>query len=77
MLSDRDRAILETEGQRWRFLGAKEAHVSAVFGLSLVRYSQIVSSLLDVPAAEAEFPVLVRRLRRLRDGRRLQRAAAG
>lgn len=65
-------AVLEFERHWWKYPGAKDSAVRDWFGLAPARYSQVLVTLLDLPAAEVYDPELVRRLRRLRD----QRAAA-
>ena len=69
-LSDRDRAILDFEGSWWKEPGPKELAVKARFDLSPTRYYQLVNELLDSPDAMAYDPLVVRRLRRMRDRRR-------
>lgn len=66
-LTDRDRRILDFEGQWWKYAGAKEQAIREQFDLSATRYSQIVNRLLDQPAALAYAPMTVNRLRRVRD----------
>ncbi|MBN1174804.1 MAG: DUF3263 domain-containing protein [Micromonosporaceae bacterium] len=68
-LDEQGRAILAFERQWWRTAGAKEQAILDVFGLSPTRYYQLLNAILDEPAALAADPVLVRRLRRLRDAR--------
>ncbi|WP_034088999.1 DUF3263 domain-containing protein [Streptacidiphilus albus] len=72
-LSDRDRAILALEARPWRTPGAKEAAVREQLGIAPVRYYQLLNGLLDRPAALAHDPLLVNRLRRLREQRRSRR----
>lgn len=65
----------------WQTGGAKIAAVRQEFGLSEIRYLQILNRVIDSPAALAEDPMTVRRLQRLREkyrrarGRRRARAA--
>ncbi len=73
-LSDRDRRILAFEQGWWRHPGAKEEAIRAEFGLSSTRYYQILNRLIDSEAALIADPMLVRRLRRLRDQRRAARS---
>lgn len=73
-LTDDDRAMLDIERQWWKYDGAKEAAVTARFGGSLTRYYQRLNALIDRPEALAVDPLLVKRLRRLRDERRAQRS---
>lgn len=70
-LTDTERGILDLEaGGWWRYPGAKEAVIRDRFGISSTRYHQVLNALLDRPEAAAEYPVLVGRLRRVREGRR-------
>lgn len=75
-LSDLDRQVLAFESTRWQHAGAKETAIRDLFGMSAARYYQHVTSLLDRPEAYAHDPVLVKRLRRLRDTRRARRSRA-
>ncbi len=72
-LSDRQRAILDFEGTWWREPGPKEAAIRARFELSPTRYYELLNELLEDPEAMDHDPLVVRRLRRLRDRRRRQR----
>ncbi|MER5637443.1 DUF3263 domain-containing protein [Kitasatospora sp. NPDC002227] len=72
-LSERERAILAIEGRQWRAAGAKERAVREELDLSATRYYQLLNGLLDREAALAEAPVLVNRLRRLREQHRAAR----
>ncbi|MQS12854.1 DUF3263 domain-containing protein [Streptomyces kaniharaensis] len=72
-LSERDRAVLELEGRQWRTAGAKERAIREELGLSGTRYYQLLNALLDRPEAVAHAPVLVNRLRRVREARRAAR----
>lgn len=53
----------------------KEVAVRERFGVSAARYHQLLDRLIDRPEALEYDPVLVRRLRRLREGRREKRFA--
>jgi len=72
-LSPRDAAILAFEARWWRTPGAKAQAIKDTFGLSTTRYHQALNRLLDSPAALAAEPVLVSRLRRIRESRRAER----
>jgi hypothetical protein len=72
-LSDRDRAILDFERTWWSEPGPKETAIKERFDLSPTRYYQVLADLLDSPDAIAYDPLVVRRLRRLRDRRRRAR----
>lgn len=71
-MNDLQRAILEFEGKWWRLAGNKEAAIREQFDLSPTRYYQLLTRLLDDPAALAASPTVVNRLRRVRgdDGKR-------
>lgn len=68
-LSARDRAILEFERLRWGHVGNKDTAIGLLFGMTWVRYAQVLHSILDRPEAEAYDAAHVRALRRLRDDR--------
>lgn len=74
-LSERDAQILDFERQWWRYAGAKDDAIKELFDLSATRYYQILNSLLDNPAALAYDPMLIKRLRRMRDQRHRARSA--
>ena len=75
MLSDTEQAILDLERLRWKYASAKEERALVELGLTPTRYHQALMALIDNPEAEAADPLLVRRLRRLRDARRRQRSS--
>ena len=67
-LSDLDRRILEFEAQSWKLRGAKEQAIRDEFQWRWVDYYYRLSKLIENnEAAEAHSPVLIHRLRRLRD----------
>lgn len=72
-LTERDKAILEFERSWWTLEGSKEAAIREHFELSSTRYYQILNDLLETDDALAFDPLVVRRLRRLRDRRRKAR----
>lgn len=74
-LSERDQEILDFERQWWRYAGSKEEAIRARFDMNATRYFQLLNVLLDSPDALAADPLLVKRLRRLRDARQKARAA--
>jgi hypothetical protein len=74
-LSDLERGILEFERSWWRYAGAKEQAIRDQFGLSATRYYQTLNALLDTRAALEFDPLLVKRLRRLREQRQRARTA--
>ncbi len=74
-LSDRDREILALERLWWQYAGAKEQAIREKFDMSSTRYYQVLNALIDREAALAFDPLLVKRLRRLRDKRQRSRSA--
>ena len=74
-LTAQDREILELERLWWKYAGAKEQTIRERFDWSSTRYYQVLNALIDQPAALEADPLLVRRLRRLRDARARQRSA--
>ncbi|WP_242636991.1 DUF3263 domain-containing protein [Myceligenerans salitolerans] len=69
-LSDLEREILAFERKWWRLAGAKEEAVRELFDMTSTRYYQVLNALIDTPAALAQDPMLVTRLRRMRVTRR-------
>jgi hypothetical protein len=74
-LQERDRQILDFEREAWKLTVAKERAIRERFGLSATRYHQLLRRVLDRPSALAYDPMLVRRLRRVREARRRRRIA--
>lgn len=74
-LTDLEREVLAFERKWWRFAGAKEEAVRATFDMTSTRYYQLLNALIDRPAALAQDPVIVGRLRRLRVTRQRTRSA--
>jgi len=75
-LTDLDLAVLTFERRLFRFQGAKDQAIKDELGLSRTRYEQLLRDLIDRPEAYLHDPVLVKRLRRLRDTRRAARRSA-
>ena len=73
-LSERDLAILAFENQWFKHAGAKEQAIRADLGLSAARYYQVLSALIDRPAALVHDPMLIKRLLRMREARASARA---
>ena len=72
--SERTGAVLAFERRWWKYAGAKEEAIRRQFGISPTAYYQLLSRLIDEPAALAADPMLVKRLQRQRAARRRQRA---
>jgi hypothetical protein len=73
-LGERERDVLAFERQWWRHAGAKEEAIRRQFGVGPTAYYQLLSRLIDDPAAIAYDPMLVKRLQRQRASRRRQRS---
>lgn len=76
-LSERDRAILALERSAGQLSVSKARVVRERLGLSPTRYHQLLNRLIDRPEALATDPMLVHRLRRLREAKRRSRTARG
>ena len=74
-LSELETRILEFEGTWWKFAGAKESAIKELFDLSAARYYQLLNDLIDREDALIAAPMLVKRLRRLREARMSARTA--
>ena len=74
-LSDRERLLLEFERESWKLTIPKERAIRERFGFSSARYHQLLNRVVERPEAVAYDPMLVRRLRRVREVRRRRRVA--
>jgi hypothetical protein len=74
-LDELTRRVLEFERARSWPVRAKARAIRERLGITPTRYHQVLVGALDRPAALAFDPMLVRRLRRLRDARRRSRLA--
>jgi hypothetical protein len=72
-LSERERAIVDFERTWWTEPGPKEGTIRSRFGLSPTRYYRVLAELMESAEADAYDPLVIRRLRRLRDQRRRAR----
>jgi Protein of unknown function (DUF3263) len=70
-----ERRVLAFERDCWRLDEPKDRAIRDRLGISAVRYRQLLNRTIDRPEALAADPVLVRRLRRLRDARWRSRVA--
>ena len=68
-LSDLEVRILDFERQWWKYAGAKDAAIKELFQISAKQYYELLNNLIDRPDALAAAPLLVKRLRRLREAR--------
>ena len=74
-LTELELRILDFERQWWRHAGAKESSIKELFNLTPPAYYQLLNNLIDREAALLAQPMLVKRLRRLREARTQARAA--
>lgn len=74
-LDERSREVIDFERDWWKTPGPKERRIREQLGLSPARYHQLLNRAIDLPEALAYDPMLVRRLRRLREERRRRRSA--
>jgi hypothetical protein len=72
-LSDFEVRILEFERQWWRYAGAKDVGIKQEFNLSAREYYELLNNLIDRQDALAAAPLLIKRLRRLREARLAKR----
>ena len=75
-LSERDAAILDFERTWFRLPGPRDQEIRERFDMSTTRYFQVLNALIDTPEALRHDPLLVKRLRRLRETRQRTRSAA-
>lgn len=72
-LTDREQAILDFERSWWTQDGIKDLMVQELFHFTSADYYQALNVILDNPDSLDYDPLVVRRLRRLRDRRRRAR----
>lgn len=68
-LSDFEVRVLDFERQWWRFAGSKDLAIQDQFGMTAPKYYELLGNLIDRDDALAASPLLIRRLRRLREAR--------
>jgi hypothetical protein len=76
-LDQRSRDVLDFEREAWKLTVTKERAIRERFGFSPSRYHQLLHRIIDRPDALAYDPMVVRRLRRVREARRRARTASG
>lgn len=75
-MTPQQKEILQFERRWYAAAGNKEADIREHFGLSAVRYYQLLNAILDRPDALTAEPVLVKRLLRIRNSRQAARRAS-
>jgi len=68
--------MLEFERSWWRHAGVKESSIKELFNLTPPAYYQLLNNLIDREVAVMAEPILVNRLRRLRDARTQARSSS-
>jgi hypothetical protein len=74
-LTDTEMAMLELERSWFTSAATKDEAISERFGMSTTAYYQALNALIGRPDAVAADPLTVRRLVRMRDRRRSERAS--
>jgi hypothetical protein len=67
--------VLDFEREAWRLTIPKARAIREQLGMSAARYHQLLNRAIDRPDALRYDPMLVRRLRRVREERRKRRVA--
>ena len=70
MLSQRDVKVLEFESAWWHYPEPKDRAIREYVGMSATRYYQALRRLVDDDEAALEYPLVIRRLRKMRRERR-------
>jgi hypothetical protein len=72
-MNERDVRILAFEKRWWKLRGNKEQAIADEFGMTPIRYVQVLNQILDNSDSLQIDPILVNRLRRLRSRREEER----
>jgi len=72
-LTEKERAVLDFEGSWWQEGGPKEVRIREQLELSPTRYYALLQELMESPDAMEYSPMVVRRMRRMRERRRRAR----
>ncbi|MEI8184948.1 MAG: DUF3263 domain-containing protein [Actinomycetes bacterium] len=75
-LSELEVKMLEFERSWWRHAGVKESSIKELFKLTPPAYYQLLNNLIDREEALMAEPILVKRLRRLRESRTEARSSS-
>lgn len=74
-LSELEIKMLEFERNWWRHAGSKESAIKELFNLTPPAYYQLLNNLIDRQEALTAQPILIKRLRRIRDARTVARSS--
>ena len=69
MLSQRDVKVLEFESAWWHYPEPKDRAIREYVGMSATRYYQALRRLVDDDEAAKQYPLVIRRLRKIRRDR--------
>jgi len=75
-LSELEIKLLDFERNWWRHAGLKESAIKELFNLTPPTYYQMLNNLIDRNEALLAEPILVKRLRRIRDTRTAARSSS-
>jgi len=75
-LSELELKLLDFERNWWRHAGSKESAIKKLFNLTPPAYYQMLNNLIDRNDAMLAEPILVKRLRRIRDARTAARSSS-
>ncbi len=75
-LSELELKLLNFERNWWRHAGTKESAIKELFNLTPPAYYQMLNNLIDRNDALLAEPILVKRLRRIRDARTAARSSS-
>ncbi len=70
MLTEKDIRILDFEASWWHFPEPKDRAIREYVGMSSTRYYQALRRLVDDEAAAGQYPLVVHRLRRMKQERK-------
>jgi hypothetical protein len=70
MLSEKDIRILDFEAGWWHFPEPKDRAIRDYLGMSSTRYYQALRRLVDDDEAERRYPLVIKRLRRMKEERK-------
>lgn len=70
MLTEKDIRILDFEASWWHFPEPKDRAIREYVGMSSTRYYQALRRLVDDEAAAEQYPLVVHRLRRMKQERK-------
>jgi Protein of unknown function (DUF3263) len=70
MLSEKDIRILDFETSWWHFPEPKDRAIREYLGMSSTRYYQALRRLVDDESAAVQYPLVIKRLRRMKRERK-------